>query len=128
MPTYVYQCGACGLKKEVFHSMAECDNPTDETLKKISCHYDQDCQISWAETKGVETPTGEEYIFKRVPQAVQIKGAYNGSSVSGAEKRATIKSERRQRSHQDFKKKIYPNLPKSEKRHFEQKWKKNGDK
>jgi hypothetical protein len=36
MPNYLYKDEQTGTTKEVFHSMAECDNPSESTLAEIT--------------------------------------------------------------------------------------------
>jgi hypothetical protein len=122
MPTYVYKCQACNKTVEVVHSISECDNMSQSTKEKTMCPYDRDCANKWHEMIG-EMPNHDDLKFERVIFAPQIKGSYGGSSLSGAEKRATIKKERKERSHQDFKQNIFPTIPKPEQRFFEKKWK-----
>lgn len=38
MPTYDYKCPICDLLVEVQHSISELDNPSEETVKQISCN------------------------------------------------------------------------------------------
>lgn len=128
MPNYIYKCKACGGEKEVFHSISEIDNPTEETLQETSCPFDRDCEVSWRDKLGIELPDESDLRLRRVPQAPQVMGMYNGSSLSGEEKKAHIQKERKSRSHQDFLKNIYPAIPNAEKRFFKDKWKKSGKK
>lgn len=36
MPTYVYRDDQTGFEKDVFHSMSECDKPSEATLAEIT--------------------------------------------------------------------------------------------
>lgn len=126
MPTYDYKCQACGMIKEVVHSMSECDNPSEQLLEEISCPMDPDCQVNWQNYLGMEIPRDHELIFKRTINEPQIQGSYGGKIPQGSEKRSVIQSERMGRSHKDFKKNIFPTLPKAEKKFFNEKWKKSG--
>ena len=126
MPTYVYKCQACENKIEIIHSMAECDNPSEELLEQITCPFDRDCQANWQNHLGMEIPRDHELILQRVPHAPQVMGMYCGSSLSGKEKTTTIQKERKIRSHNHFKKEIFPTIPKAEKKFFKEKWKKEG--
>lgn len=51
MPTYIYRCPHCEFEKEVFHFIKECDAPSQETLKEISC------QCGESDVKFVRKPT-----------------------------------------------------------------------
>ena len=126
MPTYDYKCKACGKVVEVFHNISEIDNPSEATIEKTSCPYDRDCIPNLAEKIGMEIPTENDLRFEHCISSPVIMGTYGGSSLSGAEKRATIHKERKERSRKDFKENIYPTLPKQEKKHFDKKWKKEG--
>lgn len=37
MPEYLYKCKKCDLAVEVWHSMKECDTPSEETKAQITC-------------------------------------------------------------------------------------------
>lgn len=126
MPLYTYKCKACNKVKEVFHSISEIDDPSNETLEKISCPYDRDCASDWFKVLGMELPEFQDLKFQRVIHAPHLKGMYNATSLSGKEKREAIKSERSLRGSKHFKKTIYPNIPKSEKKIFDKKWKNEG--
>jgi putative FmdB family regulatory protein len=124
MPVYDYQCQACGRVIEVVHSISQCDNPSEQLLEEITCPMFQDCQVAWRDKLGMELPTDTDLIFKRKISEPNIQGSYGGSSLSGKEKLATIQKERKERSHQNFKKEVFPTLPKQEKAFFEKKWNK----
>lgn len=126
MPTYDYKCQACGRIKEVVHSISQCDNPSEQLLEEITCPFNPECQFNWQSHLGMEIPHDHELIFKRTISEPNIQGSYGGSSLSGKEKLATIQKERKERSHNDFKKEIFPTLPKQEKKFFKDKWKKQG--
>jgi len=88
--------------------MNECDFPSEATIEKITC-------------------TKNKFLMTRVIiSPPDLKGFYGGSSLKGIVKGNTIHKERKERSHEDFKKNIFPTLPKQEKKHFEKKWKKQG--
>ena len=126
MPTYDYKCQACGRVIEVVHSISQCENPSEQLLEQITCPFDRDCEVHWRDRLGMEIPRDHELVFKRTVSEPNIMGSYGGSSLSGKEKLNTIQKERKQRSTDHFKKEVFPTLPKSEKKHFEKKWKKNG--
>lgn len=127
MPIYDYKCSICERFFEVFHSMSECDSPSEKTLSQITCPKDHyECQPTIDEISEHTILSEEDFKFKRVFNVPNIKGSYGGSSLSGKEKLATIQKERKGRSHDHFKKEIFPTLPKQEKKHFERKWKKEG--
>lgn len=103
MPTYIYKDEQTGYTKEVKHSISECDNPSDETLEQI---------------------TYEGRVMQRVPLASQILGVYSGGKIpKGEEKQQLIKSERKQRSYNHFKREVAPTLSNVEKAQFRRKHK-----
>ena len=122
MPNYVYRCQWCKKEIEVFHTMKEVDEPSEELLEKISCPLKEDC----VEKNLKHCAKDEDLVFKRIPQMPQIMGMVNGSSLKGKERAQTIQKERKQRSHEHFKKEIYPTLPKAEKKFFDKKQNKDG--
>jgi hypothetical protein len=126
MPTYVYKCSSCGGEKEVQHRMSEIANPPEDLLEKITCPFDSDCRISWAETLGMEEPNEDDLLFRRIPQTTNIMGMVNGSSLSGNEKTAAVREERKGRAQKDFVDNIYPTIPKAEQKFFNKKWETQG--
>ena len=107
MATYVHKCSEEGCPHqepvEIQYSMQYVGNEEElpeETKSQIRCK----CH--------------PEKFMPRVPQQVQVKGLYGGSSLSGVEKKAAIKKDRKARSNADFAKNVYPTLPESEKKHF----------
>jgi hypothetical protein len=128
MPTYEYKCKACGITKEVFHPMSELDKPSEKTIQETSCAYNnRACLGAWKNFLDVlEIPSKEDLKFERVISSPYIMGSYGGTSLSGQEKTKAIQKERKKRSTENFKKEIFPTLGKKDKKHFENKWKKNG--
>jgi hypothetical protein len=107
--------------------MSECDNPSEETIFNTTCPKDHyECKPIIEEKFEGRNPTDEDLRFEKVIHVTIIQGSYNGSSLSGAEKRATVRKERKNRSHEHFKKEIFPTIPKPEQRFFEKKWKQQG--
>ena len=93
MPNYVYKCLGCGKTVEVFHSISEIDNPTEQTIEETTCPLNRDCLADWRTKIGsMELPSEQELRFDRVPQAPMIQGSYGGSILSGAEKINIIKN------------------------------------
>lgn len=104
MPTYVYQ-SVCGKKTiEVTHSMAECDNPSQELITQTTY-------------KGVR--------MKRVPQLVQLAGFLNGTSVSEKTLLKDKQDQRKLRSKLEFINTIDSNdrVSPSDKKMFKKKYK-----
>lgn len=124
MPTYDYKCQACGFIKEVVHPMSECDTPSEKLIEEITCPFGAECQVNWQNHLGMEIPRDHELVFKRTINEPTIQGSYGGSSLSGKEKLNKIQGERKERSHKDFKKNVFPTLPKQEQKWFKNK--KNG--
>jgi len=120
MPTYCYFCPQCGIEEEVQHSMdfigREYDLP-QEIVDKITCNKSL--------CNSPENPMRMQ-MFKRKIYEPQLKGMYGGSTYFGPEKTKQVQKERKKRSKDNFKKEVYPTLPKSEKKHFQKKWKNEG--
>jgi hypothetical protein len=122
MPVYIYKCKWCGGTKEVVHSITEIDNPSEETLEETTCPYDRECRTNIEQHLGMETPTASDLKLVRVPQAPQLMGFVNGSSLKGSERNEEIQKERKKRSTEHFKKEIYPTIPRQEQNWFNKKW------
>lgn len=77
MPFYDYSCPVCGkIKKDVMHSMSECDSPSETTLQAIQC------------PKGHGT-------MRRVPADVLMRGIGTPESVKLLNKQKGIKERNR---------------------------------
>jgi predicted nucleic acid-binding Zn ribbon protein len=93
MPRYDYQCPVCGEVKEVQHTIAELEQPSEETLLEISCNCIEQ-QISKMErvylsAPGIKTPTKNRYLD----------------------------ADRKKRNHKHFIKEVLPTLDNDSKKH-----------
>ena len=121
MPRYDYYCEACGLHVEVMHSIAECDNPSEETQKEISCN-EYTCPVVKGEMdKEIATYYG--LPFKRGVSAPNIHGVVGGSSVGQRGVLLQKQKQKKLRSRKHFKKEVMPTLDGPDKQHFEKKYK-----
>jgi len=106
MPIYEYACQhkRCKYTKDVLHTVAELKEPSEETLKEITCpkHGVMQRQMS-------------------VPHLANMKG---GVSVSEKELLADKQARLKKRSRMHFKNDVLPDLPDRQvKKHFEKKYK-----
>ena len=122
MPRYDYYCDKCGLQVEVFHSIAECDNPSQETQKQISCN-ENTCPLVKNLQSSQEIVPSYGHCFKRGVCAPNIHGVVGGSSVGQRGVLLKKQKERKLRSRKHFKKEIMPTLDKPDRQHFENKYK-----
>lgn len=104
MPIYDYYCEHCELTREVLHSISECTEPKEDTLKEITCP--------------------EHGLMKRgisIPHLANMKGGVSvGEKALLADKQAKLKK----RSRMHFKNDVLPTLgDKQVKKHFEKKYK-----
>lgn len=104
MAFYDYICSHCGLCKNVIHPMSEIDNGfSEETLSQIVCKGNE-C-LSDSKQIGLE--------FKRAITAPTIKT----KTLTPQE----VQKERKNRSHDHFKKEVLPYLGKDELAHHAKK-------
>lgn len=125
MPRYDYHCGKCGLHVEVIHSIAECDNPSEETQKEISCN-EYTCPMAKEPDKFKNSTTiitHYGFPFKRGVSAPNLHGVVGGTSVGQRGVLLEKQKERKLRSRKHFKKEVMPGLDKPDKQHFERKYK-----
>lgn len=105
MPLYNYK-SKNGISKEVFHSMCECDKPSEKTLKEITL------------------PTGE--IMVRTPSLPNLVGFQNGTSMKPNELGNARRADNLKRSSKDFKKNVLPTLSGTEAKAHEKRLKEKG--
>lgn len=94
MPTYDYSCPNCGtVKEDVFHSIAELESPSEETLSEITCK---------CKPKGVR----------------MILGYFNPPSIKTPTINRFLNNDRKKRNKKHFEKEVLPTLPdRDSKRH-----------
>lgn len=122
MPRYDYYCEKCGLQVEVFHSIKECDDPSEDTQKQISCN-ENTCPLINNLQSSQEIVPSYGQCFKRGVCAPNIHGVVGGSSVGQRGVLLKKQKERKLRSRKHFKKEIMPTLDKPDRQHFEKKYK-----
>lgn len=122
MPRYDYYCEVCGLQVEVMHSIAECDDPSDETQKEICCN-EHTCPLTKEPGKFKDVATYYGLPFKRGVCAPNLHGIVGGTSVGQRGVLIEKQKERKLRSRKHFKKAVMPELDKPDRQYFERKYK-----
>jgi len=117
MPTYIYECPLCLKQEDIFHSMSEVDNPSEETQIKTSCN-ESTCPCI-LEGSGCLEKISLGTSWKRVPTTPHLLNMDGGTTVSEKDLLKKKQKERSNRSKLHFKKEIMPKLPDSDKRRFE---------
>lgn len=122
MPRYDYYCEACGLQREVMHSIDECNDPTEETQKETSCN-EYTCPVAKEPGKYKDVLAVYGSPFKRGVSAPNLHGVVGGRSLGQRAVLLEKQKERKIRSRKHFKKAIMPTLDKPDRQHFERKYK-----
>lgn len=121
MPIYVYECQNCGKCEDVLHSMAEIDNPSEDTQKQISC-CEHTCPFITEDNKEITPEHG--LPWKRLVTAANITNSSGGATVSNKTMLAKKQQERKLRSRKNFKAEVLPKMENgADKQHFERKFK-----
>ncbi len=107
MPTYVYQCREkkCKFSIELIHTMSECDKPTDEIIKEITCPK-------------------HNIIAKRIIFEPQLAGSSGGTFKTEHQLVKEKQKQRKIRSRHEFHNDKLDKLPPGfDKEHFKRKYK-----
>lgn len=97
MPTYDYKCPICDLLVEVQHSISELDNPSEETVKQISCN-----EHTCPKLKSLDGKNIPQYgtMFKK---QVSVAAFNSFGSLPSNEKKKVLQK----RSNEHFKREIH---------------------
>ncbi len=100
MPLYTYKCPLCDMHVDVRHSIAEIDNPNEDTIRQITCNQTTCKRVTTLLVgEDQEAPVlGTQFI--KVPSAPSYN-TFDGKS--SAEKKQILQ----ERSNKHFRKRIH---------------------